>query len=296
LWAYRSLTEILTPDAAVRGIRDGACVGVGGSVNTGHPMALVRALIRSGARDLTIAGLTSGLDLDLLVAAGAVSRLSAAYVGAEDIVGLPPAIRWAAEEGRLDVWECEEGVHLASLRARCLRQPYATWPGGVGTSVVDHPLVEQAVDEATGRAYLKVRPLEVDVALVWAEAADENGNLLLFGPDLGDPDLLNAADVRIVQVERVVPTRVLTRHPDRVVPWSADVIVPAPLSTHPFSSTSLRVDDEWLLLYAGAVTKARKDDDPAALEAFIDDWIRSPGDEDAYFEKVGFARVRELMT
>lgn len=289
------MTEVMTPDEAVRSIAAGACVGVGGSINAGHPMALVRALVRSGVTDLTVVGLTSGLDLDLLVAAGAVRTLSAAYVGAEDVIGLPPAIRWAAEEGRLDVWETEEGIHLASLRARAQKLPYATWTGGVGTAVTAHPLVEEAVDGLTRATYLKVRPMRVDAALVWAEAADEEGNLLLWGPDLGDDALRNAADVRIAQVERIVPTSVLARHPDRVMAWAADVVVPAPLSTHPFSSTVLREDPEWLLAYGRAVTEARRAGGPGVLRAFLDTWVRGVDGEDGYLEQVGLRRLRELM-
>jgi glutaconate CoA-transferase, subunit A len=289
------MTRILDADAAVRAIPDGACVGVGGSINTGHPMALVRALIRARVRDLTVVGLTNGLELDLLVAAGCATRLSSAYVGAEEIVGLPPGIRWAAEEGRLEVWETEEGIHLASLRARALKLPYTTWTGALGTSCTAHPLVEEAVDEATGAHYLKVRPLAVDAALVWAEAADEDGNLLLWGPDMGDDWLRNAADLRIAQVERIVPTSVLSRHPDRVMPWSAEIVVRAPLSTHPFASSALQVDEAWILAYAEAVTGARKAGDPARVEAYFDEWIRDVGGEDAYLEKVGLRRLRELM-
>jgi glutaconate CoA-transferase, subunit A len=289
------MAVIADADAAVREIRNGACVGVGGSINSGHPMALVRALIRSGVSDLTVVGLTSGLDLDLLVAAGAAGTLSAAYVGAEDIVGLPPGIRWAAEENRLEVWESEEGIHLASLRARALKLPYTTWSGTLGTSPASHPLVEQAVDETTGAHYLKVRPLKVDAALVWAEAADEDGNLLLWGPDMGDEWLRNAADVRIAQVERIVPTAVLSRHPDRVMPWAAEIVVRAPLSTHPFGSSALRVDDRWILDYASAVGAARKAADPSRLDAFFDEWVRDVDGEDGYLEKVGMARLRELM-
>jgi acyl CoA:acetate/3-ketoacid CoA transferase alpha subunit len=261
---------ILDPDAAVREVSSGGCVGVGGSIN-------------------------SGLDLDFLVAAGCAGTISAAYVGAEDIVGLPPGIRWAAEEGRIEVWESDEGIHLASLRARALKLPYTTWTGTLGTSAVSHPLVESAVDEATGMSYLKVRPLKVDAALVWAEAADEDGNLLLWGPDLGDEWLRNAADLRIAQVERIVPTAVLSRHPDRVMPWAAEIVVRAPLSTHPFGSTLLRPDEQWLVAYASAVAQARRAGEPARLEAFFDEWVRNVEGEDGYLDKVGLERLRALM-
>jgi glutaconate CoA-transferase subunit A len=289
------MVAVVGPDTAVSRIQDGSCVGLGGSINAGHPMALVRALIRSGRADLTVTALTGGLDVDLLVAAGMVATLSAAYVGGEDIAGLPPAIRWAAEQGRLAVLESEEGVHLASLRARAQRQPYATWTGGLGTCVLEHPLVEEARDEVTGQLYLKVRPMAVDTALIWAEAADPDGNILFWGSDFGDEALIAAADVRIVQVERVVPTAALARQPDRVAPWAADQVVVAPLSTHPFGSPALAPDVDWLLSYVDAVDRARKYDDVRLVNGFLDEWIRAIDDEDGYLERVGVRRLRELM-
>jgi glutaconate CoA-transferase subunit A len=257
-------------------------------------MALVRALIRARTSGLTLAGLTSGFDLDLLVAAGCATRLTAAYVGAEGMVGLPPAIRWAAEEGDLEVWESEEGIHLASLRARAQRLPYATWTGTLGTAPTTHPLVEEAVDDE-GSPYLKVKPLEVDFALLWAEAADEEGNLLLLGPDFGDEALRTAANRRIVQVERIVPTSVIARFPDRVVPWGADTVVREPLSTHPFSGSSLTADGSWIDAYAGTVGAARAAGDRSALDAFLDEWVREVDGEDGYLEKVGVRRLRGLI-
>jgi hypothetical protein len=137
--------------------------------------------------------------------------------------------------------------------------------------------------------------MRVDAALVWAEAADEDGNLLLWGPDLGDDALRNAADLRIAQVERLVPTAVLSRSPDRVMPWAADVVVPAPLSTHPFAGTALREDDEWITAYGTAVAAARRAGDPNQVLAFLDEWVRDVDGEDGYLAKVGVRRLRELM-
>jgi glutaconate CoA-transferase subunit A len=282
-----------SPVDAVAAVRDGSCVGLGGSVNAGHAMALVRALIRRRVRGLTVVALTGGLDVDMLVGAGAVRVLSAAYVGAEATAGLPPAIRWAAEDGRLEVWECDEGTHLASLRARAMRQPYVTWTGALGTVATEHPLVDPAVDELTGVHYLKVRPLQVDTALLWAEAADEDGNLLMWGTDFGDEALIAAADRRVAQVERIVPTSVLSRHPDRVAPWAADTVVRAPLSTHPFGSSALGPDSDWLTSYVDAVGTARKAGAPDDVRAFLDSALGK--DEDEYLDGVGLPRLRQLM-
>lgn len=291
------MAVVLDCKEAVAKIRNGDCVGIGGSVNAGHPMALIRALLRRrhSIRDLSVVGLTSGLEIDMLVATGMVTTLSAAYVGAEDIVGLPPATRWAAEEGTLNVQDTEEGIHIASLRARAQRQPYATWTGALGTSCSTHPLVEEARDEKTGMYYLKVRPQVVDYGLMWAEAADEHGNILMWGSDLGDEMLRNAADTRIVQVERILPTHLLARHPDRVVPWAADIIVREPLSTHPFTGTSIKVDELWLKEYANTVSRSRKEQNPEYLEGFFKTWVDEAEDEAAYLSQIGMRRLRELM-
>lgn len=290
------MTELANPDGAVADIRDGATVAVGGSLNTGHPMALVRALIRRRPTGLLlVGGMTAGLELDLLVAAGVARGIVAPFVGAEDLAALPPAIRWAVEDGRLEVTETEEGIHLAALRARAQRLPYATWAGGLGTSVADSPAVEAAVDPESGVPYLKVRPLQIDVALLWAEAADEDGSILEWGPDLGDPALRAAADRRVVQVERVVGTELLTRTPDRVAPWSAEVVVASPLATHPFGGSLLREDADWLAGYVDTVRRARGENAPQLLEDFITAWVHEPAGEDAYLTKVGIARLRQLM-
>ncbi len=288
------MAEIADPDQAAAMIEPGACVGLGGTINAAHPAALVRALIRARVSGLTLVGLVSGLGLDMLVAAGACRRLVAAYVGAERFVSLPPAIRWAAEDGELEVWENEEGVHLASLRARAQRLPYATWVGGIGTDIARHPLVEEASD-GEGAPYFKVRPLEVDVSMVWAEAADTDGNLLLWGADMGDEALRAAANLRIAQVERVVPTEVLAKHPDRVVPWAADVVVPAPFGTHPFAGTTLAPDSRWLTDYGKTIAEARRAGNRELVSEFLDRWVRDVDGEVGYLEAVGIARLRELV-
>lgn len=190
--------------------------------------------------------------------------------------------------------ESDEGVHLAALRARGQGLPYATWTGALGTSVAtDHPLVEQARD-ADGSAYLKVRPQPVDVALLWAEAADPDGNVLLWEPsDFGDEALRAAADHRVVQVERIVTTAVLGRHHERVAPWAADAVVRAPLSTHPFGGAGLRTDRDWLRAYAAAFGAARSGG--PGVGDFLEHWVLGVPDEAAYLDRVGLRRLLELM-
>jgi hypothetical protein len=86
---------------------------------------------------------------------------------------------------------------------------------------------------------------------------------------------------------------VLTRKPDRVAPWAADIVVRAPLSTHPFASSALRADNAWLGMYADAVATARKAGATADVAAFLSEALGA--DEDDYLAGVGLRRLRELL-
>ena len=66
---------LITDREAVAAVRPGDTVGLGGMMNTGHPMSVVRELIRQGIGDLHVVGLASGLEVDMLIAAGLVRRV-----------------------------------------------------------------------------------------------------------------------------------------------------------------------------------------------------------------------------
>lgn len=280
---------------ALRDLADGMTVGVGGALNSGHPMALVRALLQRSPRDLTIVSGFGGMEIDMLVGSGVARRLIAAFVGTEGASGLPPLTRWAFEQGRIEAWNIDEGLLLAALRAAAQRVPFTTWCCGLGTDAVANPLSEMARDQATGQPYLKVSPLPVDVCLYWAEAADQDGNVLRWGPDFGDTAMADAAVMRIVQVERIVPTRRLQLTPDRVTPWHADVVVASPLGTYPFASTALQDDLPWLKAYIARMAGLHKQGDWAAVPPALQELLRLDGDEHAFLESVGVARLRELL-
>ena len=65
--------KLVDLDQAVGAVADGAIVALGGGLSARLPMALVRELIRQGRRDLHVVGSAHGIDVDLLVAAGAIA-------------------------------------------------------------------------------------------------------------------------------------------------------------------------------------------------------------------------------
>ncbi len=85
-------------------VQDGDLVALGGHIRQA-PMALIRELLRQGRRDLGLVTVpTGGLNVDLAIAGGAVSRLHFAQVSLEEY-GLAPHFRRGVEEGRLTCFE-----------------------------------------------------------------------------------------------------------------------------------------------------------------------------------------------
>ncbi|MBI4254790.1 MAG: hypothetical protein HY616_06920 [Candidatus Rokubacteria bacterium] len=84
-----------------RYVRTGMTLGLGGGPVMITPMALIREVLRSGARDLhLVAASTGGLGLDVLIGAGAAASVEFAQVILNEFGQAPNFRRWA-ESGRL---------------------------------------------------------------------------------------------------------------------------------------------------------------------------------------------------
>ena len=67
--------RIIELDDALARVKDGMTIAIGGFINAAHPMLVVRGLIKRGLKNLTVVGpASSGLEIDLLIAAGEIGR------------------------------------------------------------------------------------------------------------------------------------------------------------------------------------------------------------------------------
>lgn len=282
------MAEILAPAEAADRIPDGATVGLGG-LQGNHPMAMVRALVRAGRRDLFVVGPPVGMAGELLIAAGAVRMIAAPYMGAEGVLAVAPAFRAAVEAGALDLWECDEAILLQALRAAAQDLPYLPWRGGVGTDLPRlNPALTSYRDEASGTDLLRIPRLDLDVALLRALEADGHGNVRYHAhSSFADPALARAAGTVIVEVERLVPHALVLEQPEQTVLHRVDAIVVAPRGSHPFRAAGvIDQDDAWLHEWRDAVRAGRS---LAALAT-----TSAGADEDAYMASVGQERLARL--
>ena len=186
-------------------IPDGASV-VSPTDGNGAPIAATLALLRRGARGLTlIGGPTAGLQADLLIGAGALAAIETAAVSLGEH-GAAPYFRAAVESGRLAVRDTTCPALHAALQAAEKGVPFIPLRGLVGSDllrarpdwrVIDNPFAE-------GADPLVLLPaLRPDVALIHAPRADRHGNVWV-GMRREAMTMAHAARRTLATVERIV--------------------------------------------------------------------------------------------
>ena len=194
-------TQILTDvDAAVADIADGSTVLIGGFGMAGMPVNLIDALIRQGARDLTVVNNNAGngrVGLAALLANGQVRKIICSFPRQADSYVFDELYR----AGRVQLEVVPQGNLAERMRAAGAGIGAFFCPTGVGT-----PLTEGKERRTiNGRDYVLEYPLRGDVALIKAFRADTLGNLVYrktarnFGPVMA-----TAAQTTVVQVAEIV--------------------------------------------------------------------------------------------
>ena len=197
----------MTAAEAVAEIRDGMTIGIGGWGSRRKPMALVRELLRSPVRDLTVVSF-GGPDVGLLCAAGKVRELVYGFVSL-DSIPYDPLFQQARQSGSVQVRELDEGMVVVGLRAAAQRLPFLPIRAGLGSDVLTYdPSLKLVRSPYADEEELVAMPaLALDVALVHLNRADMHGNASYLGPDPYFDDLFClAAKRRVVSCERVVST------------------------------------------------------------------------------------------
>ena len=202
--------KTLTARDVVSRLESGMTIGIGGWGSRRKPMALVREILRSDLKDLTVVSY-GGPDVGLLCAAGKVRKVVFGFVSL-DSIALDPHFRAARQNGAVEIAEYDEGMLQWGLYAAGIRLPFLPTRAGLGSDVLKHNPDLKLVQDPYGTEQLvAMPPLRLDAALVHMNRADAQGNGQFLGPDPYFDDLYClAADQAFMSCERIVPTAELS--------------------------------------------------------------------------------------
>ena len=272
-------------------VGDGAIVALGGGLSARLPMAMVRELVRQGRRGLHLVGSAHSIDVDMLVAAGAVRRLEESYVGFEQDLGLAPAYRRAAEEGTIELAESCCATILAQLRATEMGLPFLPVRGVRGSGIAGlHPEYAEITCPFTGETLVAVPALRPDVALLHAPSGDRYGNLHLEQPYVLDERFAAASGMVIATVDELVSTDTVAASGVTIPAHLVAAVAEVPFGAHPASCYPRYAYDRGHL---GEYVSAAQSG-PAGLDKYLATYVN--GSEESYRAAVGPDRLAALTT
>lgn len=223
------------PEELAARVRDGDSVSVSGFHFSRAPIAQLRALCERGARHLAYVAWGGGIPLEMLLSAGAVSKLVFCF-SSLDVFGLAPRFRRALEREEIEVEEWTALGMIQGFKAAAQQVPYLTFQAPVGSDLYSaggfalpapDPFGDERVDLAAAPA------LRVDDFLLHAQRADEAGNVEIQGARGLDVSTLFAAERVLVTVEEKVPNGTLGSRPNSFILPRAFV---SALSVAPFGA------------------------------------------------------------
>ncbi len=233
------MNKIMQAADVVASLSDGMTIGIGGWGPRRKPMALVREILRSELKDLTIVAY-GGADVGMLCAAGKVKKVVFAFVSL-DFIPLEPYFRQARQQGAIETMEIDEGLMLLGLRAAAWGCPFIPTAVGLGTDILnvnpDLKLVDSPYDD---KEWVAMPALKLDASLIHVDRADARGVCQIKGPDhYMDDWFARAADKTYVSCDEIVDTDYFANGDEaRFVFWERSQttgVIPIAGGAHPSS-------------------------------------------------------------
>src|SRR5271163_73983 len=231
------MAEIVSlAEAIAANVRDGDTVAMEGFTHL-IPHAAGHEVIRQGRRDLTLVRMTPDVIYDQMIGMGTASKLVFSW-GGNPGVGSLHRLRDAVEHGWPAPLEIVEHSHAAmanAYEAGAAGMPCAFFRGYRGS---DLPRVNTGIRFVkcpfTGEDLACVPAFRPDVAIIHAQKADREGNVLIEGIIGVQKEAVLAACRAIVTVEEVVENFGPRSPNAAILPyWTVAAIVTVPGGAHP---------------------------------------------------------------
>ncbi len=231
------MAQILSlPEAIAQFVRPGDSVALEGFTHL-IPFAAGHEIIRQRLTDLTLIRMTPDLIYDQMIGCGTTRKLVFSW-GGNPGVGSLHRLRDAVEKGWPGPLELEEHSHSAMAHAYAAGAaglPCAVFRGYLGSDLPGvNPRIRTVKCPFTGESLAAVPALRPDVAIVHAQRADRQGNVLVSGIIGVQKEAVLAATRAIATVEEIVDDLGTAGTNAVVLPsWTLHAVVEAPGGARP---------------------------------------------------------------
>jgi glutaconate CoA-transferase, subunit A len=222
-------------DAIAGAVHDGDVVAMEGFTHL-IPFAAGHEVIRQQRRNLTLVRMTPDLIYDQLIGAGCAARLVFSW-GGNPGVGSLHRLRDAVEHDWPRPLALSEFTHAAMANAYdagAAKMPFAAFRGFPGDLGTVNPAFRAIACPFTGETLVAVPALRPDVAIVHAQRADSEGNVLVEGIIGVQKEAVLSATRALATVEELVDGLSTTGTNATVLPsWTLTAVSVVPGGARP---------------------------------------------------------------
>lgn len=290
----RSLRDkVMSLEDAAQLIADRMTVGIGGSMMSRTPMAMIWQLIRSGCRDLICVRPITTSEGDLLLGSGLSRHVITSWFSQGIMWGVSKVLRHHVESGQATF---EEWSHLAigmRLRAGAMGVPFMPMRPMLGSDVAKfRPEAREMDCPFTGEKMLIVPALNPDVAIIHVSRCDHFGNAQIDGLQFMDTDLAMAADRVILTTERIVSNDQIRRSPDQTkIPFfCVEAVVEVPFGSAPHECYGVY---EPMIEHMNYYTDLVNKDPVGGMKTYLDEFVFGPSSWSDYLGRLGLEELLE---
>jgi glutaconate CoA-transferase, subunit A len=286
------MSKIISLSDLVSQIHSGSSMVIGGWGQIRKPMAILREIVRTGKKDLTVMSF-AGIDVDLMIGANAVKKVIYPFAGFEVATVTLGNFRRARQECVIDFVDLSENMFTSGFKAAAERLPFYPTRAGLGSDILEmHPDIQLFESPYTGETLVAMYALEPDIALIHVNAADKYGNCQILGDPFFDYLFVKAAKRVFVSCEKIVDTERINEKFQHVMihpPWVSG-IVELPYGAHPgLCYPDYRVDQAHVAEYSKGTA------DQQSFETYLQKYILRISGNDQYLESIGgLARFAQL--
>ena len=229
------------PEAIDRFVHDGDHLIIG-NYTVGTCMELVFEIVRQGKKGFTLYSQSGILDVEVLVAAGAVERLVATYVLRSGGRNGGSAVERALNDGSLLMEDYTNYNYNARLEAGMHGFSFMqVFEGIMATdlfkkrSFLGDNKYRVIKCPYTGKDVVTVPAANPDVCIVHVQRADKFGNAQYWGAIGSVPAAALASKRIIISCEEIVDTEIIRSSPHHtIIPaFRADAVIEIPWGAHP---------------------------------------------------------------
>jgi len=275
-------------------VRDGDFLASGGFGHVRVSMNAIYEIIRQQKKNLIMAGKTAVHDLDLLVTAGCVDRVEAAYCFGHELRGLSPGSRRKIESGQCRVVaETSNAGFQYRFLAAMMGVPFIPARNLMGTDTFECSSSKVIQDPFSGKPVCLFPAAYPDVAIIHVSRCDIFGNAQIDGIMVEDFELARASRRLIITTEEIIPHEEVRKKPWKtVIPYYlVDAVVETPYGSHPCQMPGKYYYDEEHIAQWLEASRTSK-----GTEEYLKKYVFDATDFFEYLRLVGGVRKLDYMT